>query len=229
MFNIVDEMNPTAQNLQEIKSQLPKHVSLVAVSKTKPKSAIQEAYEVDQRVFGENRIQELVAKSEELPKDIEWHMIGHLQSNKVKYIAPFISLIHAVDKAKLLAEINKEAKKNHRVIKVLLQFHIAEEDSKFGLSLEQAKTLLDSDKFRSFENVEVVGVMGMATFTSDQNQVRSEFKTLKSIFEKLKSDFFQSQSSFKEISMGMSGDYQLAIEEGSTMVRVGSSIFGKRG
>ena len=229
MFNIVDEMNSIAQNLQEIKSQLPKNVALVAVSKTKPNSAIQEAYEVDQRVFGENRIQELVAKSEVLPKDIEWHMIGHLQSNKVKYIASFISLIHAVDKAKLLAEINKEAKKNNRVIKVLLQFHIAEEDSKFGLSLEQAKTLLDSDKFRSFENVEVVGVMGMATFTSDQNQVRSEFKTLKSIFEKLKSDFFLSQSSFKEISMGMSGDYQLAIEEGSTMVRVGSSIFGKRG
>ncbi|MGB1317103.1 MAG: YggS family pyridoxal phosphate-dependent enzyme [Flavobacteriales bacterium] len=222
-------MDSISNNLKEVKAQLPGNVSLVAVSKTKPNSAIEAAYSVGQRVFGENRIQELVAKSEELPKDIEWHMIGHLQSNKVKYIAPFISLIHAVDKPKLLAEINKEALKNNRVIKVLLQFHIAEEDSKFGMNLPEAEQLLESEQFQSFQNIEVAGVMGMATFTSDQKQVRNEFKTLKSIFDKLKNGFFQNQPSFKEISMGMSGDYKLAIEEGSTMVRVGSSIFGKRG
>ena len=228
MFNIVDEMNTITENLQEVKSQLPENVVLVAVSKTKPNSSIEEAYKVGQRIFGENRIQELVAKSEELPKDIEWHMIGHLQSNKVKYIAPFVSLIHAVDKAKLLAEINKEALKNERIIKVLLQFHIADEESKFGLNLTEAQELLPSERFKSFKNIEVVGVMGMATFISDQNQVRNEFKTLKSIFDTLQSQFFQNQPTFKEISMGMSGDYRLAIEEGSTMVRVGSSIFGSR-
>jgi pyridoxal phosphate enzyme (YggS family) len=228
MFNIVDEMNTITKNLQEVKSQLPENVVLVAVSKTKPNSSIEEAYKVGQRIFGENRIQELVAKSEELPKDIEWHMIGHLQSNKVKYIAPFVSLIHAVDKAKLLAEINKEALKNERIIKVLLQFHIADEESKFGLNLEDADELLSSERFKSFKNIEVAGVMGMATFTSDQNQVRNEFKTLKSIFDTLQNQFFQNQPGFKEISMGMSGDYRFAIEEGSTMVRVGSSIFGSR-
>ncbi|MGB0916399.1 MAG: YggS family pyridoxal phosphate-dependent enzyme [Flavobacteriales bacterium] len=222
-------MESIGKNLEEVKAQLPANVSLVAVSKTKPNSAIEAAYNVGQRVFGENRIQELVVKSEELPKDIEWHMIGHLQSNKVKYIAPFISLIHAVDKPKLLAEINKEALKNNRVIKVLLQFHIAEEDSKFGMNLPEAEQLLESEQFQSFQNIEVAGVMGMATFTSDQKQVRNEFKTLKSIFDKLKNGFFQNQPRFREISMGMSGDYKLAIEEGSTMVRVGSSIFGKRG
>jgi pyridoxal phosphate enzyme (YggS family) len=228
MFNIVAEMNTITENLQEVKSQLPENVVLVAVSKTKPNSSIEEAYKVGQRIFGENRIQELVVKSEELPKDIEWHMIGHLQRNKVKYIAPFVSLIHAVDKDKLLAEINKEALKNERIIKVLLQFHIANEESKFGLNLTEAEELLSSERFKSFKNIEVAGVMGMATFTSDQNQVRNEFKTLKSIFDTLQSQFFQNQVSFKEVSMGMSGDYRHAIEEGSTMVRVGSSIFGSR-
>ena len=221
-------MKSIAENLEAVIQALPDSVELVAVSKTKPNSSILEAYAAGHRVFGENRIQELIAKSDALPKDIEWHMIGHLQSNKVKYIAPFIGLIHAVDKAKLLTEINKEALKSNRVIRVLLQFHIAKEESKFGMSLAEAEELLSSYQFKSFENIEVVGVMGMATFTSDEEQVRNEFRNLKSIFERLKSDHFRDQASFKEISMGMSDDYNLAIEEGSTMVRIGSSIFGKR-
>lgn len=221
-------MNSISENLKSVLAQLPDDVALVAVSKTKPNEAIEEAYKAGQRIFGENRIQELVAKSEALPKDIEWHMIGHLQSNKVKYIAPFISLIHAVDKAKLLAEINKEALKNDRVIRVLLQFHIAKEESKFGMSLEEAEQFLSSEQFKAFENIDVVGVMGMATFTSDEDQVRNEFRNLKTIFEKLNEKYFLTKPSFKEISMGMSGDYKLAIDEGSTMVRIGSSIFGNR-
>lgn len=222
-------MKSIAENLNKVKSTIPEQVTLVAVSKTKPNELILEAYDTGQRVFGENRVQELTAKYESLPKDIEWHMIGHLQSNKVKYIAPFVSLIHAIDKPKLLFEVNKEAKKNDRVISVLLQFHIAEESSKFGLDLEEAKELLSSSRFLELENVQIAGVMGMATFTDDENQVRNEFKTLKSIFDELKQEFFANSSAFKEISMGMSGDYRIAIEEGSTMVRVGSSIFGKRG
>lgn len=222
-------MKSIAENLNKVKSAIPEQVTLVAVSKTKPNELILEAYDTGQRVFGENRVQELTAKYESLPKDIEWHMIGHLQSNKVKYIAPFVSLIHAIDKPKLLFEVNKEAKKNDRVISVLLQFHIAEESSKFGLDLEEAKELLSSSRFLELENVQIAGVMGMATFTDDENQVRNEFKTLKSIFDELKQEFFANSSAFKEISMGMSGDYRIAIEEGSTMVRVGSSIFGKRG
>lgn len=228
MINIVTEMSSISENLKSVLRELPKDVELVAVSKTKPNEAIDEAYNAGQRIFGENRIQELVAKSEALPRDIEWHMIGHLQSNKVKYIAPFVNLIHAVDKTKLLAEINKEALKNNRVIRVLLQFHIAKEESKFGMSLDEAEELLSSDQFKSFENIEVVGVMGMATFTSDEDQVRNEFKNLKTIFGKLKDKYFQAKPSFKEISMGMSGDYKLAVDEGSTMVRIGSSIFGNR-
>lgn len=215
-------------NLNSVKEQIPANVTLVAVSKTKPNEDILEAYEAGQRIFGENRVQELTDKHETLPKDIAWHMIGHLQSNKVKYIAPFVSLIHAVDKDKLLFEIDKEAKKNNRVIPVLLQFHIAEEETKFGLSLYEAEELLRSERFGSLKNVEVVGVMGMATFTDDESQVRKEFKTLKKIFTDLKQNFFSDQVSFKEISMGMSGDFQLAIDEGSTMVRIGSSIFGSR-
>ena len=221
-------MKSIAENLEAVIQALPDSVELVAVSKTKPNSSILEAYAAGHRVFGENRIQELIAKSDALPKDIEWHMIGHLQSNKVKYIAPFIGLIHAVDKAKLLTEINKEALKNNRVIRVLLQFHIAKEESKFGMSLAEAEELLSSYQFKSFENIEVVGVMGMATFTTDEDQVRNEFKNLKTIFEKLQDVYFQNQPTFKVISMGMSDDYNLAIEEGSTMVRIGSSIFGKR-
>ena len=229
MFNIVIEMKSISQNLISIGEQLPANVLLVAVSKTHPNSAIEEAYKMGQRVFGENRIQELVAKAESLPSDIEWHMIGHLQSNKVKYIAPFVSLIHAVDKPKLLAEINKEAAKNNRAISVLLQFHIAEEESKFGFNKNEAIELLSSKEFESYSNIEVIGVMGMATFTDNESQVKDEFRTLKDIFDRLKRDFFPTNTSFKEISMGMSGDYKLAIAEGSTMVRIGSSIFGNRG
>ena len=201
----------------------------MAVSKTKPIAVLQEAYDAGQRIFGENRVPELVEKSEVLPKDIEWHMIGHLQRNKVKMIAPFVSLIHAVDSLRLLAEIDKEAKKNERAIKVLLQFHIAQEQTKYGLDLEEARDLLNPEQFQQMQNIKIAGVMGMATFTDNEDQVRSEFRTLKSIFETLKSEFFSDKDSFKEISMGMSGDYKIAIEEGSTMVRIGSSIFGSRG
>jgi pyridoxal phosphate enzyme (YggS family) len=222
-------MSSIAENIAKIKAEIPKGVTVVAVSKTKPNELLMEAYDAGQRIFGENRVQELAPKAEALPKDIEWHMIGHLQSNKVKYIAPFVSLIHSVDKPKLLAEIDKEAEKNNRTIRVLLQFHIAEEETKFGLNLEEAETMLNSNDFHYWNHIEVVGVMGMATFTEDENQIRKEFGILKNIFDQLKSEHFSDQPTFKEISMGMSGDYLLAIEEGSTMVRVGSSIFGSRG
>ena len=222
-------MTEIAKNLNRVQSQIPEGVELVAVSKTKPIEMLQEAYDAGQRVFGENRVPELVEKSRLLPKDIEWHMIGHLQRNKVKMITPFVSLIHAVDSLRLLAEIDKEAKKDNRVIRVLLQFHIAQEQTKYGLDLDEARDLLDSESYNSMQNVEIAGVMGMATFTENEDQVQSEFKTLKSIFDSLQSDFFSEQESFKEISMGMSGDYKIAIEEGSTMVRIGSSIFGSRG
>jgi pyridoxal phosphate enzyme (YggS family) len=215
-------------NLLKIKSTIPKHVSLVAVSKTKPNEMIQDAYDTNQKHFGENKVQDLVDKHETLPKDINWHFIGHLQTNKVKFIAPFIHLIHAVDSIKLLKEINKQAINNERIIDILLQFHIADEDSKFGLKYEDAETLLDSPEFYNLKNIRVVGVMGMATFTDDKNQIRTEFRTLQNYFEILKSGKFKFADYFTEISMGMSGDYELAIEEGSTMVRVGSSIFGMR-
>ncbi|MFM1876233.1 MAG: hypothetical protein RL266_1970 [Bacteroidota bacterium] len=221
-------MRTIADNLQAVRKEIPANVTLVAVSKTKSNESILEAYGAGQRIFGENRVQELTDKWETLPRDIEWHMIGHLQSNKVKFIAPFVSLIHAVDKDKLLFEIDKEAKKNNRLIPVLLQFHIAEEETKFGLNLSEAEDLLRSDRFRSLKNVEVAGVMGMATFTDNEAQVRKEFETLKNIFGELKANFFSDKPSFREISMGMSGDYKIAIEGGSTMVRIGSSIFGSR-
>jgi pyridoxal phosphate enzyme (YggS family) len=221
-------MRTIADNLQAVRKEIPANVTLVAVSKTKSNESILEAYGAGQRIFGENRVQELTDKWETLPRDIEWHMIGHLQSNKVKFIAPFVSLIHAVDKDKLLFEIDKEAKKNNRLIPVLLQFHIAEEETKFGLNLSEAEDLLRSDRCRSLKNVEVAGVMGMATFTDNEAQVRKEFETLKNIFGELKANFFSDKPSFREISMGMSGDYKIAIEGGSTMVRIGSSIFGSR-
>jgi pyridoxal phosphate enzyme (YggS family) len=208
-----------------IQNQISENVTLVAVSKTQPISAIQEAYDNGQRVFGENKVQELVDKFPLLPNDIKWHLIGHLQSNKVKYIASFVALIHSVDSLKLLQEINKQALNNERIIDCLLQFHVAEEDTKFGLTLEEAKEFLDSIDFALLKNIRIVGIMGMASFTNDTNQVRSEFQALKNIFNQLKTDYFSTESSFKEISMGMSGDFQIAIEEGSTMVRVGSSIF----
>lgn len=198
---------------------------LVAVSKTRPNELIQKMYDEGQRIFGENRVQELVEKEAVLPKDIEWHLIGHLQTNKVKFIAPFVSMIHSIDSLKLLKEVNKQAAKNDRIIDVLLQFHVAKEASKFGLNLTSAAEVLQSDIYKKMQNIRIVGVMGMATFTTDNQQVRSEFKNLKSIFDSLKKEYFSDVKSFREISMGMSGDYKIACEEGSTMVRVGSLLF----
>lgn len=216
------------EKINELLTQLPTQVRLIAVSKTKPVAAILEAYEAGQRDFGENKVQELVEKQAQLPKDIRWHLIGHLQTNKVKYAASFVHLIHAVDSLKLLQEIDKQAKKNKRMQKVLLQFYIAQEETKFGLELNEAKTLLDSSEYQALQNIEICGVMGMASFTEDEAQVRKEFGELHAIFNELKASYFTEQASFIEISMGMSGDYQLAIEAGSTMIRVGSSIFGGR-
>ena len=214
------------ENLEQVKNEIPETVKLVAVSKTKPVEIIQEAYDAGQRVFGENKAQEMSTKHEQLPKDIEWHFIGHMQTNKVKYIAPFVSLIHSVDSQKILKEINKQAAKNNRVIDCLLQFHIAEEATKFGLDLDEAKLLAQTKN--DYNNIKLVGVMGMSTFTDDTNQIRREFKQLHQYFILLKEKFFPADEAFKEISMGMSGDYPIAIEEGSTLVRIGTKIFGKR-
>lgn len=216
------------ENLEEIRKEIPENVTLVAVSKTKPVTAILEAYNANQRHFGENKVQEMVDKYELLPKDIQWHLIGHLQTNKVKYIAPFVHLIHAVDSTKLLKEINKQALKNNRVIDCLLQFHIADEETKFGLSMDEAKELIESEEFIQLRNIRIKGVMGMATFTDNVEQIRNEFNGLINIFYTLKSHYFKFNNEFTEVSMGMSGDFKVAIEEGSTMVRVGSSIFGSR-
>ncbi len=205
------------------------HVKLVAVSKTKPLEAILKLYHQGQRIFGENKVQELVPKHEALPKDIQWHLIGHLQSNKVKYIAPFVAMIESVDSLDLLKIINKEALKNNRVIPVLLQFHIATEETKFGLDMGEATALLNYIIDNPLHGVEIKGVMGMASFTENPDQVKSEFKKLKVIFQTLKEKYFSSEQSFCEISMGMSGDFKEAIAEGSTMVRIGSAIFGSRG
>ena len=220
--------NFLADNLTEILKSIPKHVTLVAVSKTKPIENIQNLYDVGQRIFGENRVQELEEKHQALPKDIQWHLIGHLQRNKVKYIAPFVALIHSIDSERLLDEVNIQAKKNNRKIKVLLQFYIAQEETKFGFDVEEINELFTRSSPETFDSIEFCGVMGMASFSDDENQVRGEFNNLKVIFDQLKSSYFSNSSSFSEISMGMSGDYQLAIEEGSTMVRVGSSLFGSR-
>jgi pyridoxal phosphate enzyme (YggS family) len=217
-----------ANNLSNILKQLPEKVKLVAVSKTKSNAEIMEAYFAGQRLFGENKVQELVTKYELLPKDIQWHFIGHLQTNKVKFIAPFVNLIHAVDSFKLLKTIDNEAKKVNRVIPCLLQFHIAEEETKFGLSFEEATEILSSTDFNALKNIEIAGVMGMATFTDDQNHVRREFDELFRIFHSLKDRYFNENDNFREISMGMSDDYSIAIERGSTMVRIGSKIFGSR-
>lgn len=217
-----------ADNLIKIRKDIPEGVCLVAVSKTKPMSALLQAYQANQRVFGENKVQELCTKQAELPDDIQWHFIGHLQSNKVKQIAPFVSLIHSVDSLKLLREINKEAERNNRIIHCLLEFHIASEESKFGLDYIEAKAILDSTEYLKMENISIDGVMGMASFTDDKNLIHLEFRSLKHIFDKLKKVYFPEQDHFSEISMGMSEDYQIAIQEGSTMVRVGSSIFGIR-
>ncbi len=217
-----------ARNIAEIKKGIPEDVKLVAVTKTKPVEDILEAYHAGHKIFGENKAQELVEKYEELPKDIEWHFIGHLQSNKVKYIAPFMGLMHGVDSLKLLKVINKEGRKNDRVISCLLQFHIAEEETKFGLNRNEAKELLESETFSKMDYVKITGVMGMATLTDDQEKIRKEFRMLKEIFGWLKVNYFPGSGDFTEISMGMSGDYTIAIEEGSTIIRVGSKIFGER-
>lgn len=212
-----------SENIKNFKKELGE-VTLVAISKTKPKEDILEAYEAGQRIFGENKIQELTEKWEQLPKDIEWHMVGHVQRNKVKYMAPFVGLIHAVDSLKLLKEINKEAEKNDRIINCLLQIKIAEEESKFGISKEKAEEILKSEAYAKMNNVKIKGFMGMATFTEDESQVKKEFLYLKTIFDNLKSEFQE----LKILSMGMSGDYKIAVNSGSNMVRIGSAIFGER-
>ncbi|MFO0494349.1 MAG: YggS family pyridoxal phosphate-dependent enzyme [Flavobacteriia bacterium] len=216
------------EKLAEIRKEIPEHVTLIAVSKTKPVSDLEEAYKAGQRHFGENKVQEMFEKHEQLPKDIQWHLIGHLQTNKVKYIAPFVHLVHSVDSLKLLKEIDKQAKKNNRIIDCLLQFHIAQEETKFGLSLLEAEALISSQDFKDLKNINIVGVMGMASFSDDVSLIKREFHGLNLIFKRLQEKYFSKNQNFKEISMGMSGDYALAIEEGSTMVRVGSSIFGGR-
>lgn len=214
-------------NLNHILSQIPEHVSLVAVSKTKPIEDILDAYNAGQRMFGENKIQEMADKYEALPKDIDWHMIGHVQTNKVKYMAPFVSLIHGVDSFKLLNEINKQAKKNNRIINCLLQIKIAEEDSKFGLSFEDAKALLESPELKTLDHIKIIGLMGMATFTDDEAQLKTEFNKLQSAFNQFKA-IHVPNCEMTILSMGMSGDYKIAINCGSNMIRVGSSIFGER-
>lgn len=216
------------QNILKYKNQLPNEVKLVAVSKTKPNSLIEEAYNAGQRIFGENKVQDLAAKQPELPSDILWHFIGHLQRNKVKFIAAFVNTIHAVDSIRLLKEINKQAVINNRSIKCLLQFHIAEEETKFGLNLQEAKIILGHDDFKAMQNIKIAGLMGMATYTQNHEQIRKEFRNLKNFFDQIKSDYFEVDAEFKEISMGMSGDYKIAIEEGSTMIRIGTDIFGAR-
>jgi len=216
-------------NIKEFQNYLSdKKCKLVAVSKTKPVSMIQEAYNEGLRVFGENRAQELEEKHNQLPDDIEWHMIGHLQRNKVKYIAPFVDTIHSVDSPRLLKEINKQAKKNNRIIKCMLQMHIAQEESKFGLDEQELFDLLGSDALAGYQHVKIIGLMGMATFTENEDQVRKEFRHLRAINDRAKITEVPENVEFSELSMGMSGDYEIAIEEGSTMIRVGSAIFGAR-
>jgi len=215
------------ENIKKLKNNIPNNISIVAVSKTKANALILEAYNGGHRVFGENKVQELIEKEQELPKDISWHFIGHLQRNKVKFIAQFIDLIHGVDSFKLLKEINKQAKKHNRVIPCLLQFHIAKETTKFGFSQQETDNIINSDEFNELQNIKICGVMGMASNTNDENIVANEFANLKLIFTKLQSNN-KTNSDFKIISMGMSNDYNIAIKQGSNMIRVGSVIFGKR-
>lgn len=215
-------------NINFFRQNLSPQCRLIAVSKTQPIEAIQEAYEAGQRIFGENKVQELGPKYESLPKDIEWHMIGHLQSNKVKYIAPFVHLIHSIDSISLLQEVNRQGKKNNRKIACLLQVFIADEETKFGFSEDEVVTLIQDPTLTTLENIEIVGLMGMATFTDDKQKVRHEFRKLKTFFEKLKNSPLPSHVRMKELSMGMSGDYEIAQEEGSTLIRVGTAIFGER-
>ena len=217
-----------AENLYTLKNQIPGHVTLVAVSKTKPDEMILEAFQAGQVDFGENKVQDLVAKQERLPDDIRWHMIGHLQSNKVKYLASFVYMIHGVDSMKLLKVIDKEAVKTERIIDCLFQVHIAREEAKFGFSRDELLQVVQSESFRDMNHIRIRGVMGMATYTENSAQIREEFRHLKRIFEELKTSVFSGEASFDQLSFGMSGDYQLAVEEGSTMVRIGSLIFGPR-
>jgi len=217
-----------AHNLRQIRSALPPHVSLVAVSKTQPAEALMEAYHAGQRDFGENRVRELVMKQPRLPSDIAWHFIGHLQTNKVRYIAPFVSLIHSIDGLKLLKEVNSEARKRDRVIDCLLQFHIASEETKFGMDLPEAMMLLESDDYRAMDHVRITGVMGMASFTDDMDMVSGEFRMLRSFFNQIRQQYFSDIDTYRILSMGMSGDCREAVREGSNMVRIGSLIFGER-
>ncbi len=218
-----------SDNIKSLKNELDAvNVTLVAVSKTKPASDIEEAYQAGQRIFGENQVQELVEKYEQLPKDIEWHLVGHLQTNKVKYIAPFISLIHSVDSLKLLQEINKQGEKNKRVIDCLLQVYIADEETKYGLGFDEVIELLRSDEFAALKNVRIRGLMGIATNTDSEKQIKEEFYELDTFFDGITQSFFRKEDSFNTLSMGMSGDYKIAVEQGSTMVRLGSTIFGDR-
>lgn len=217
-----------AQNIQEIRKNIPQNVSLVCVSKFHPENAILEAYNCGERIFGESRVQELLAKQTKLPADIQWHFIGHLQSNKIKLILPTVSLIHGVDSSNLLKEINSRALKAGRVVSCLLQVHIAREETKFGFSIEEIHQMLSGIEFGYLENVQINGLMGMATLTDDKEQIRAEFRTLRQLYDELKREYFQNNENFCELSMGMSDDYQIAIDEGSTMVRIGSSIFGMR-
>ena len=221
-------MQEVSENRKRILDTLPANVQLVAVSKTKTPEQIMELYDAGQRVMGESKAQELVPKYEKLPKDIKWHMVGHLQRNKVKYIAPFVEMIESVDSLRLLAAINKEGKKNGRVIKCLFQMHIAEEETKYGMSIDEVIDILESSEFKEMKNISINGLMAMATFTDDDEQVRKEFRALKTIFDKVKGEFFQTNDGFSEISMGMTNDYKIAVEEGSTMVRIGTALFGER-
>jgi PLP dependent protein len=221
-------MTEISENILSVKSKLPEGVRLVAVSKTRTVSEIMEAYGAGQRIFGENRAAEMLSKWSGLPRDIQWHMIGHLQTNKVKSISPFVSMIHSVDSFRLLSAIDSEAGKSGRIIDCLLQFHIASEETKFGFNISEAGEMLDSAAFKDLRSVRICGVMGMATFTENEDVVRAEFRTLLSYFKELKEKYFTSSPSFREVSMGMSGDYLIAVEEGSTMVRIGSLIFGER-
>lgn len=221
-------MSHIQEEIQAIKAGLPEGVRLVAVSKFHPIEALQDAYDGGQRIFGESKVQEMTQKYEALPKNIEWHFIGHLQTNKIKYIAPYVALIHGVDSYKLLAEINKQAAKAGRIIPCLLQIHIAQEETKFGFSTEECRAMLEEGQWRQLDHVQIAGVMGMATNTEDETQIRREFSTLSAFFQEIKEAYFKEVSSFKEISMGMSDDYPLAIEEGSTLIRIGSRIFGAR-
>jgi hypothetical protein len=214
-----------SKNIISIKKLIPSDINLIAVSKTRSVNEILECYNTGVKLFGENKALELEEKHAILPQDIEWHFIGHLQTNKVKYIAPFIKLIHSIDSLKILIEINKEAKKNNRVIDCLLEFYIASEETKFGLELSDARQILDSSEFQQMENIRIVGVMGMASYTDNMSIIRNEFMKLKKQFEVIKTDYFPKDDSFKEISMGMTNDYLIAIEEGSTMVRIGTAIF----